>query len=424
MQEYRAVIRRPFVSLVAAVWCLAGLASCGADGGGEIVRVPADHPTIQEAVEAARSGDLVLIEAGTYREAVSVGRDGITIRGVDRNAVVLDGEHELANGFAVTADGVTIENLTVHSYRQNGVLFNGATGDRPAEGGAYGTEGDVLAGYRLSYVTAANNGLYGIYAFAARDGVIEHTMTSGNPDSGIYVGQCKPCNVVVRDSIAEYNAIGYYGTNASGEVYVVDSVFRHNRLGMAPNSQDMERLAPQVETVLAGNLVHDNDDPAAPAITSGFSGGGIAVGGGTQNLVVRNRVEGHDLYGIGLVRLNAFDPIANRVEGNVLSGNGVDLYYERSPGEVATYDNCFVGNRFESSLPAAIEEVLPCDGPARSFAPTVIEAVDPAPDVDHRAIPLPDPQPTMPGDVEARPGGAATRPEPPDIDAIAVPEPL
>ena len=415
--------RRPLALQALVAACVVAVAGCADDGaGGDVLRVPRDHATIQAAVDAARSGDLVLIDEGIYHEAVTVETDGITIRGVDRNEVVLDGEHELVNGVSVTADGVAVENLTVHSYRQNGVLFNGATGDDPADGGAYGAGDDALVGYRVSYVTAANNGLYGVYAFASRDGLIEHSLASGSPDSGIYVGQCKPCNVVIRDSVAEYNAIGYYGTNASGDVYVVDSVFRHNRLGMAPNSQDMERLAPQVETVLAGNLVHDNDDPAAPAITSGFSGGGIAIGGGTQNLVLRNRVVGHDVYGIGLVRLNEFDPIGNRVEGNVLTGNGVDLYYESGRGDVATYDNCFVDNTFESSVPTAIEATLPCDGAAGTFDATDIDVPDPAPDVDHRSIPLPPAQPSMPGDAAAAPVAPATSPELPDLATITVPE--
>ena len=412
--------------LLAAVAAASLVVACGPESAEpSTIRVPGDHPTIQQAVTAAAPGDLVLVSAGTYHETVSVHTPGITIRGVDRNTVVLDGEHGLADGIVVTANGVAVENLTVRNYEQNGVLFNGAGIERQGGGaggtGLYGAGDDTLVGYRVSYVTTFNNGLYGIYAFASRDGIIEHSYASGHPDSGIYVGQCKPCNVVVTDSLAENNAIGYYGTNASGSVYVVNSVFRLNRLGMTPNSQQMEQLAPQVETVVAGNLVVDNDNPAAPAITNGFFGGGIAIGGGTQNTVLRNRVTGHDLYGIGLVTLNDFDPIGNRVEGNVVTGNGVDLYYELRPGDVATFDNCFTLNEFQTSKPDDIETVLGCDVPAGPVTPEALVQPDPPPNVDYKRVPAPGPQPAMPGDVTVIPASPAGAPDFPDLDAITVP---
>lgn len=414
----RAAVRAAVLVMAAAV-----VASCGADdGGGEVRSVPAEYATIQAAVDAARSGDVVLIAPGVYRESVNVERSGVTIRGEDRNAVVLEGDHQLVNGISVTADGVAVENLTIRHYRQNGLIFNGAGGqDEAAAGSVYGAGDAVLAGYRAAYVTASGNGLYGIYAFASRGGLITHSYTSGHPDSGIYVGQCKPCDVVVTDSVAENNAIGYYGTNASGNVFVVNSVFRGNRLGVTPNSQEMELLAPQVETVVAGNLVLDNDNPDAPAIPRGFFAGGIAIGGGTKNAVLRNRVSGHDGFGIGLVMLNEFEPIGNVVDGNVVTGNALDLYYESRIGATATLDNCFTGNTFESSSPEDVEVSMACGvktlgaAPARAVLPVA------PPDVDYRQIPDPGPQTTMPGDVRALPASPATTPAFPELDRIEVP---
>src|SRR3546814_13503482 len=58
---------------------------------GATVRVPEDHDTIQEAVDAANPGDLVLIAPGTYEEAVDVTVENLTIRGLDRTEDVLDG---------------------------------------------------------------------------------------------------------------------------------------------------------------------------------------------------------------------------------------------------------------------------------------------------------------------------------------------
>lgn len=403
------------------------LISCGGDTSDaqRVIRVPTDAPTIQAGVDRARPGDLVLIAPGVYREAVSVRTERLTLRGEDRNAVVLDGQDTKINGISVEVDGVAVENLTIHGYRQSGLLFNGGTEpDGTVDPKvAYGTDGNVLSGYRASYVTSYNNGTYGIYAFASSNGTIEESYVSGNPDSGIYVGQCRPCNVVVRHVTAEHNAIGYYGTNASGGVYVVDSVFRGNRLGLTPNSQKMEQLSPQVETVLAGNLVLDNDDPDTPTIPRGFFGGGIAIGGGTRNIVVRNRVSGHDYFGIGLVSLNPFEPENNRVEGNVLADNGTDLVYLPSSAVTSTKGNCFVDNTFNSSAPDEIESAMPCD-PGGDVAVSLRSAPQPAAPsgVDYRTMAAPPTQPGMPGDPTTAAAAPVAAPAVPDLAAITVPE--
>lgn len=401
------------------------MSACGDDpgrGDAAVIRVPTDVPTIAEAVAGARSGSIIEIAPGTYHEAVTVDVGGITLRGADRNAVVLDGEFTLANGISVRADDVAVENLTVRNYNQNGIVFNGIAA---ASGGVadaevdYGAGEDVLRGYRVSWVTAHNNGLYGIYAFAARGGVIEHSYASGHPDSGIYVGQCQPCDVVIREVVAEHNAIGYYGTNASGGVYVVSSVFRRNRLGIAPNSQQMERLAPQAEAVIAGNLVADNDDPDAPRIPDGYFGGDIAVGGGTRNTIVRNRVIGHDRAGIELLDLSGFDPIGNRIEGNVLADNAIDLLYAVA-GASDWGDNCFMGNTFAVSLPADIEALAPCGAPAGAFRAVEPPRLDEPEPVDFRTIAAPGPQPTMPAEMRRATGGVGPVPTV-DLAAIEVP---
>ncbi|HEY9558043.1 MAG TPA: hypothetical protein VIR58_14995, partial [Acidimicrobiales bacterium] len=201
--------------LVAALTAFALVAgACSDDGGsddgdvsaedttttgsstGATVRVPEDHDTIQEAVDAANPGDLVLIAPGTYEEAVDVTVENLTIRGLDRNEVVLDGGFELENGIRVLADGVAVENMTAKNYTVNGFFWTGVTG------------------YRGSYLTAYRNGDYGVYAFDAVKGQLEHIYASGSPDAGLYIGQCYPCDAVIDDVISEYNGLGYSGTNS------------------------------------------------------------------------------------------------------------------------------------------------------------------------------------------------------------------
>ena len=117
-------------------------------GFADTVRVPADAPTIQEAVDRAEPGGMVLISPGVYDEDVTVTTPYLTIRGTDRNGVVIEGKFERAIGIhVIEADGVSIENLTVRNHLLNGVQWSG------------------VHGYWASYVTAYNNGDYGIYAY-------------------------------------------------------------------------------------------------------------------------------------------------------------------------------------------------------------------------------------------------------------------
>lgn len=409
-------------SLAAIAFCALAttVAACGSDSSSNTPRtivVPTDAATIQEAVDDADEGDLILIEAGTYSESVSVKTNNIVIRGVDRNEVVLDGQHKFANGFTVTSNGVVIENLTVYSYQQNAVLFTGIVTNAYDKAG----EGDkVVDGYRVSYVTTYNNGLYGVYAIAARNGIIEHSYASGHPDSGFYVGQCRPCNVVLTDLIAENNAIGYYGTNASDNVWVVNSIYRNNRLGIAPNSQDAEFLAPQSETVVAGNVVENNDNPNAPKIPEGFFGSGIAVGGGVKNIVTKNLVRGHIGAGIVLLPMNQYVPIGNSITNNILVDNTFDLVYQTKTAD--SQQNCFERNTFTTSSPPDIEALMKC-GATHTLTSPVQIALPPAPDgPNYKDVVKPGPQQNMtsPRTAPARP--MTTEPTYPSLESILVPD--
>ena len=69
-------------------------------------------------MDAARSrAGMVLIAPGVYHEAVTVTTPYVTIRGMDRNRTIIDGEFERAIGIhVIEADGVTIENLTSRNH--------------------------------------------------------------------------------------------------------------------------------------------------------------------------------------------------------------------------------------------------------------------------------------------------------------------
>lgn len=221
------------------------------DLGSEIV-VPAQLSTIQAAVDVAREGTTILVAPGVYEESVQIRTKGITIRGARRGSVIIDGEVKRANGIVVAASEVTVQNLTVRNHTSNGVLIS------------------AQRDFRVSYVTASNNALFGIHAFDAQRGVIEQSYASGSAN-GFYVGHCKPCDVVVRGNVAERNAVGYEGAHASGGMFVLGNRFSGNRVGLAANVQRED------DVTFVGNLVSDNDEALSPAKADGAFGLGMSI---------------------------------------------------------------------------------------------------------------------------------------------------
>jgi plastocyanin len=377
---------------------------------GDEIRVPDDAATIQEAVDVAEPGGIVLIAPGVYREAVVVTTPFLTIRGLDRSTTILDGGFELDTGISVIeADGVAIENLTARNYLVNGFLWSS------------------VFGYRGSYLTAYNDGDYGLYAYDSVYGQFDHAYASGHPDAGFYIGQCRPCHAVIFDVLAENNALGFSGTNASGDLFIVNSEWRDNMSGIVPNTLDSETLAPQTDAVIAGNWVHDNNNADAPAKAIQYPafGIGIVVNGGRDNLVTQNLVEDHTNFGIAL--LPSPDDRIWLTEGNEIRDNLV-----RRSGDAdlalaapAAGGDCFVGNDFATSLPPALEWRNGCGSWLRSMAGgSVGAAVGPLAryleaqgelDVgDFRSQPPPPPQAGMPS--------ADRAPPYPAIAGEAVPE--
>ncbi|MFH9229387.1 right-handed parallel beta-helix repeat-containing protein [Streptomyces lydicus] len=423
--------------LAAVVGTLTLVAGCGGDGGSGkgrrpagaqvTIRVPADAPTISDAVSLARPGDLVLVAAGVYHESVKVDTARITLRGVSRDKVVIDGRLRQPNGVVVSAPGVAVENLTVENNTQNGVLVTGsakAAAGLPGGGGGYDTGNEpvtFLKSFLVSHVTATRNGLYGIYAFSAQNGVIEHSYASGGADSGLYVGQCKPCNIVVRDNVAELNAVGYEGTNASEDMYVVGNRLVGNRVGLTTNSDHQEKLLPQKGSVIAGNLIAANQQTATPEQADGGWGIGVGIDGGSDNRFLRNRIAGNRNAGLVITATADLPPVGNQIVDNRFTGNGVDVGWT-FPTATRGRGNCLRGNDLRTTVPARLATTAACPLPAGSSSPAGTWAAPTAPGgIPFTEVAAPAPQPQFPGAATA--GATVVPPVPalPKTDGIRLP---
>lgn len=366
-------------------------ASAGA-ADGRVLNVPIDYPGLTEAIDASRSGDVILLAAGTYPGDVVVPEDrpGITIRGIDRNKVVFDGDDSRHNAIEVEADGVTLENLTAHGYTENGFYWDG------------------VDGYGGRYLTVWNVGLYGIYAIESRAGVMEHSYVSGAADAAFYVGECHPCDAVLRNLTATLSAVGYSGTNAGGNLVVEDSLFENNGTGILPNSYDVAlEPPPQRETIFRRNVVRGSGSVPTPRETplGGFEGIGIGIAGGVDNLVEANQVSGSTRYGIAVFgtvdQTSTWLPSGNRITGNTVSTSGT--------ADLALAGGSGAGNCFERNQASVVEPpdlASPCSAEGEGSAAVMDELVQPPPVLleglpeapRYSDMPAPATQPTMPAE--------------------------
>jgi len=79
-----------------------------------LIYVPADYPTIQEAIDAAVSGTTIIVGAGTYNETLILNKSGIVLQGDNRNSII-DGEEPFPIIYCenISGDETVIKGFTI-----------------------------------------------------------------------------------------------------------------------------------------------------------------------------------------------------------------------------------------------------------------------------------------------------------------------
>jgi len=319
-----------------------------------VLLAPGDYKTVASAIEAA--------PAGQDPAGVLIDTDNVWLVGMDRNSVVVDGTKggppcstaqgdqvfgpstspkEGLNGVMVwKAGGTWIENLTVCNFL-DGSGGDGGAGNEIWWNGGAGTGkvfDDTLGGYEGLYLTAtstyfpeenrttgvstdldaeATAATYGIFSSDWEHGYWNQSYASNFNDSGYYIGACQDeCDQTVDHAWAEYNALGYSGSNSGGYLLVEHSQFDKNEDGFDTNSQNGDNPPPQNGACPAGvkppipqsqtcwvfydNKVHDNNDPDVPTYGSaaaGPVGTGMSLSGARDDTVIDNKFWDNDAWG-------------------------------------------------------------------------------------------------------------------------------
>lgn len=278
----------------------------------DAIRVPLDFFSVQDAVDSAQPGDLILIDPGVYPEEIVVDVPDIVIRGRDRNTVFIDGQHSSTTGITIVADGVAIENVTVRNYLDDAIMVAGSGRSVP------------INRFRALHVTTSNTGLNGISLQNTTNAEIRQGWMSGHAGSGVEVSGCTACETLITTTLAEFSARGFSVVGATGGVTIFSSTSRNNREGIVFEDGPRQRTT---DAVVAGTLILNNGFTSSPnndpAWDTSF-GTGVHIGGTLGTQVVANRITGNTRAGVLLspnIAGTSGDPVAALVERNVIEGH-------------------------------------------------------------------------------------------------------
>ena len=302
--------------------------------------------TIQAAVNASKQTThkyeyTITVGTGTYAESVTIEGhqlDGLTLQGSSSNAALtridlstLTGD-AAKNAITVNAtSGVTVKNLTVTHYAENGLWFvnvgvpagfiqsmDGSNVLIPNPKTQPLSSNELFGGksYTVDNVVASFGGRYGIFARTSVGGTITNSEAYYNDDSGFYIGetpaQSKPVRTYITGVKSWGNTLGYSGTN-SRYVTINKGKWFNNGMGIVPNITMGEHWpAPSFNTYTDNDIYGNNfnyyEGAPFPSSTGQLGGGasypvgiGILLFGSQDSEVSKNRIWGNKLAGVAAI---------------------------------------------------------------------------------------------------------------------------
>ena len=297
-----------------------------------------DGEFIQAAVAQARSGDLIRVYPGTYKETVYIDKENISLQGVIQEGKwpTLNGEKELNDAFLYSGNGILIENFKIVNYKGNGVM---------------GQAGNNFV-IRNNWILDA--GVYGIFPEFGKNGLIEHNILTGIEDAAIYVGMCD--NVDVRHNEVYGNVAGIEIEN-SRHVLVENNHSYNNTGGILVFITPGLPIKTCYDIIVRNNFVNDNNHVnfgAPGSLVAGIpSGTGILVMAADQVTIENNIITGNNNAGITVTDLAYGANTAN------------DPEVEPNPDRLIILDNIMIdnGNSPVGELKALMMTKLSTRGP-------------------------------------------------------------
>jgi parallel beta-helix repeat protein len=304
------------------------------------------YNTIQAAVTAANAGDTVLVQAGSYNEAVSFGKSGnaaayITLKG--EAGAIIDGTGKGELGIAiVNRNCIKVIGMEVQNFKGSGTPIGISI-----EGSSSNLE---LRGNKVHNIENANGNAHGIAFYGTSATPISALIVDANEIYNCKLGQSE--SMVLNgnvDSFQVTNNVVHDNDNIGIDFIGFE--------GNGPAGQDQARSGACV-----GNRVYNISSATNPTYGGERSADGIYVDGGKDIVIERNTVDNCDI-GIevasewngkttsGITARSNF--VSRSYQGNIMSGgyaanrgNAANIVifnntlYHGQGGEVILQNNC------------------------------------------------------------------------------------
>lgn len=360
--------------------------STGGHGGGSTMTCPTqvdtsgcsavvapssdDDTTFQTALIEVQSGGTVCLCPGNYSftKQLTLTVPNVTVKGlgaaIDDTLLDFSKDMGMASGndtMLVTADGFTIENMTVKNTPGNGVVVRQS--DKP-----------TFRKLKVSWDSpvASAHGAYAIYPAECTNVLIEDSEVFGAADAAIYVGQ--GTGAIVRRNKAHDSVLGIELENTTnGEVY--QNEVYNNSGGLAVFLLGNLNKKTAEKNLLHDNNVHDNNhvnfgDPKT-FVASVPVGTGVMVVGADDTEIRNNTISNNESAAILVVDYQLMVAL--------VPGAKVDPATDPDPERTFIHDNTFTKNGDMPQSPLTIIGVTPIenviwDGISKSGMPASNDA--------------------------------------------------
>ncbi|MFD5270259.1 nitrous oxide reductase family maturation protein NosD [Streptomyces sp. NPDC058335] len=334
----------------------AGLGAAPASAG-HMTHVVHAGQSIQKTVDAAASGDTVLITPGTYRESVTVTTPGLTLRGVGRGVVIEPAAGKATGTCAAGGNGICVVGTKDHKVEDVTLASLTVTGF--TRSGVYAVATDGLT---VRNVTAVKNGVWGIAQEGSVRGVFRANTARDNGDAGLFLantisaeqGATDSGGTLVERNRLEGNRIGVT-VRRLRNLTVAGNHLTGNCAGVFVVGDENKPRAGAV-TVAENRIVRNNKSCPKTARLDALQGSGIVLTGTEDTLITRNVIRdnaGESPLSGGIVLFKSFVGTAserNRITDNELSGNSPADLVDQETGKT----NTFEANTCQVSRPAGL----------------------------------------------------------------------